>query len=70
VAIRSTDVMEGEEISKPSSKSKDDIMWIPNFLVQYTIFNEAVRIESVRFVVDILVMKHAPGAAGIDQIQQ
>jgi hypothetical protein len=61
--------MEGEEISKPSSKSKYNIAWISNFLVQYTIFNEVVRVESVRFMVDILVMKHAPEAALIDQIQ-
>jgi hypothetical protein len=59
-----------KKINKPSSKPKYDIAWISNLLVQYTIFDKAVRTESVRFVVDILVMKHAPKTALIDQIQR
>ena len=59
-----------KEVNKPSSKPKYNITWIPNLLVQYTIFDEAIRIESVGFVVDFLIMKHAPEAGLIDQIQQ
>ena len=62
--------MERKELNKPSSEPKYDIARIPNLLVQYTIFNEAIRIESVGFVVDFLVMKHTPEAALVDQRQQ
>jgi hypothetical protein len=68
--MSSTGVMEGKEIDKPSSKPKYDIAWISNISVQYAIFDKAVRIESVGFVKDILVMKHAPERALIDRIQQ